>query len=147
MSDRIILRENYSIVVEEVTSTAILHDMFVQISDMIEDSNQLVTDLDRILPQLTGLQFVTLTYYNQFVSPSNFNGYALLALAIVPDEVNDIIQELILQADDSALARIFLLAVRNTEDDTATKALQKEANYMIKNRLHVLRSLQADNIR
>lgn len=141
MSDRIILRENYSIVVEEVTSTAILHDMFVQISDMIEDSNQLVTDLDRILPQLTGLQFVTLTYYNQFVSPSNFNGYALLALAIVPDEVNDIIQELILQADDSALARIFLLAVRNTEDDTATKALQKEANYMIKNRLHVLRSL------
>ena len=139
-SDNLIKGAGYVVVVEEVTSTATLYDMFVQMSYLINGSEELVRQLDEVLPHLTGLQFIALHYYKDFVSPSNFEGYAIVTLTEVPERPNEIVAELCAQATDDELGRVFLLAAPSGSTDAAP-ALLKEADRIIKSRVKLLRNL------
>jgi hypothetical protein len=128
---------------EEVISTTVLHDMFAQMSSLISGADEIMKELDEEMPNLAGLQFVVLHYYKGFVSPSNFQGYALLTLTMVPEKINDIIVELLRQADDEELGKIVLLAARDDVLGDKTKILKGESNRIIQARVKTLRGLKA----
>lgn len=139
--NRLIKGDEYVLVVEEVTSTALLHDMFLQMSSLIAGADQVMKELDEAMPTLTGLQFVAINYYDGFVSPSNFQGYSLVMLTIVPEDTNDIIREIIHQASDEDLGRIFLIAARNDPDQKKFEVLKNESNRVVQARVKILRRL------
>jgi hypothetical protein len=126
---------------EEVTSTTILHDMFLQMSSLIAGAEEVMKELDEAMPNLTGLQFVVIHYYKNFVSPRNFQGYALVMLTIVPQNTNDIIREIIKQAADDNLGKIFLIAARNDDSNEKLKILKNESDRLVQARVKILRSL------
>lgn len=141
--NRLIKSEDYVLVVEEVTSTTVLHDMFIQVSSMIAGADEVIRELDRAMPNLTGLQFIAISYYDKFVSPSNFKGYALVMLTIVPAVTNDIVVELVKQASDDDLAKIFLIAARTDSSNAKLSVLKNESDRLVSARVKVLRNLSS----
>jgi hypothetical protein len=139
--NRLIKGDGYVLVMEEVTSTVLLHDMFLQMSSLIAGADEVLKEIDEAMPNLTGLQFVAIHYYDNFVSPSNFQGYALVMLTIVPENINDIVREIIKQAADDNLSRIFLLAARNDDSQRKLNILKNESNRVVQARVKTLRSL------
>ena len=138
--DNLLKGDGHVLVVEEITSTTTLHEMFVQMSYLIGDSSGLIEQLDDTLPNLTGLQFVALHYYKDFVSPSNFEGYAIVMMTEVPSHPSEMMVELCERAADEDLGRIFLLAAK-TKDDEAALVLLRESDRIIKNRIATLKNL------
>jgi hypothetical protein len=139
--NRLVKGDGYVLVMEEVTSTVLLHDMFLQMSSLIAGAEEVMKEIDEAMPNLTGLQFVAIHYYDDFVSPSNFQGYALVMLTIVPENVNDIIREIIKQAEDDGLSRTFLIAARNDETKQKFNVLKNESDRVVQARIKVLRNL------
>jgi hypothetical protein len=139
--NRLINGDGYVLVMEEVTSTIVLHDMFSQMSSLIAGAGEVVKELGEAIPNLSGLQFVVLHYYDDFVSPSNFQGYALVMLTLVPDQTNDIIRDIITYAPDEELGRVLLLASRNDETQQKFRVLKEESSRVVQARVKTLRSL------
>lgn len=139
--NRLIKGDGYVLVMEEVADTVILHDMFQQISSLIAGAEETADQLDDALSHLAGIQFVVVHYYSDFVSPSNFQGYALVMLTVVPDHVNDVIREIIKEAPDDDLGRIFLLATRHDDTQQKFKVLRNESQRVVQTRIKTLRAL------
>lgn len=139
--NRLIKGDGHILVVEEAGSPALLHDMFSQMSSLIAGAEEVLKELDASMPNLTGRQFVVIHYYEGFVSPSNFQGYGLVMLTIVPEKVNEIIREVIKQAPDDELGRIFLIAARHDEDQHKLNVLKNEGTRVVQSRISTLRNL------
>lgn len=137
--DRLIKGDEYVLVIEEGRSPALLHDMFLQMSSLIAGADAVLKELRE--SSLTGLQFVVIHYYDGFVSPSNFQGYGLVMLTMVPDKVNEIIREVIYQAADDDLGKIFLIAARHDENGQKFNVISDEANRVVQARIGTLRNL------
>lgn len=138
-NDRLIKEDGYVLVIEEGKSPDLLQDMFSQISSLISGAEEVLKDLSEAT--LTGLQFVIIHYYHEFVSPSNFQGYGIVMLTIVPERVNEIIREVIYQAPDDDLSKIFLIAARHDENERKLNIIKQEATRIVEARIRTLRSL------
>lgn len=139
--NRLINGEGYVLVMEEVTSTVLLYDMFQQMSSLIAGADKVIQELENAMPNLTGLQFIAIHYYDDFVSPSNFQGYSMVMLTLVPENTNDIIKEIIKQATNEDLGKIFLIAARNDEDKKKFNVLKNESTRVVQSRIKTLRAL------
>lgn len=139
--NRLIKGDGHILVVEEARSPALLHDMFLQMSSLIAGADAVLKELSESMSNLAGLQFVVIHYYDDFVSPSNFQGYGLVMLTIVPEKVNEIIREVIHQASDDDLGKIFLIAARHDEDERKFNVLKNEATRVVQARIGTLRNL------
>lgn len=127
--------------VEDAGSPDLLHDMFSQMSSLIAGADEVLNELTDSMPNLTGRQFVVIHYYDGFVSPSNFQGYGLVMLTMVPERVNEIIREVIKQASDNDLGEIFLIAARHDKDQRKFNILKSEASRVVQARIGTLRNL------
>jgi hypothetical protein len=139
--NRLIKGEGHVLVVEEANSPAVLHDMFLQMSSLIAGADEVVKELKESMLNLAGRQFVVIHYYDDFVSPSKFQGYGLVMLTFVPAKINEAIREVIKQAYDDELGRIFLIAARNDEDQHKLNVLKNEADRVVQARIGTLRNL------
>lgn len=139
--NRLIKGNGHVLVVEEAGSPALLHDMFLQMSSLIAGAEEVIEELNAYMPNLAGQQFVIMHYYDGFVSPSNFQGYGLVMLTIVPEKVNEIIREVIKSASDEELGRIFLIAARNDENQHKLNILKDEGERIAQSRIMTLRNL------
>jgi hypothetical protein len=139
--NRLIKGEGHVLVVEEANSPTVLHDMFLQMSSLIAGADEVVKELKESMLNLAGRQFVVIHYYDDFVSPSKFQGYGLVMLTMVPVKINEAIREVIKQAYDDELGRIFLIAARNDEDQHKLNVLKNEADRVVQARIGTLRNL------
>lgn len=139
--NRLIKGDGHVLVVEEANSPAVLHDMFLQMSSLIAGADEVVKELEGSMLNLAGRQFVVIHYYDDFVSPSKFQGYGLVMLTIVPARINEAIREVIKQAHDDELGRIFLIAARHDEDQSKFNVLKNEANRVTQARIGTLRNM------
>lgn len=143
---RLIKDDNYVIVVEEVSSLSGVSDMLTQVSPSINGADTLSEELISLVESYPDapLEFSMLHYYDEFVSPSNFQGCALIMLVEVPDEetAHLIPVELLKLAPEEALGRIFFIAVRHDRHGTKLNLLKTECDKIIQARVKTLRNLQ-----
>lgn len=139
--NRLIKGDGHILVVEEAGSPALLHDMFSQMSSLIAGADAVLKELDASMLDLAGRKFVVIHYYDDFVSPSNFQGYGLVMLTNVPERVNEVIRAIIKQAPDDELGRIFLIAARHDENQHKLNVLKSEGDRVVQARIATLRNL------
>ena len=143
MSDRLVKRSNYTLTIEETNLPAVLFQMFESIAVHVDSNEQILADLKHALPELAGLDFVVISYYNSFVSPSNLEGYGLIGLQPFPviEEFTDQLRQLYKQADDEELCRVLLIATRNDVTSDKQERLKIEADNIVNTRINHLRLL------
>lgn len=143
--NRLIHGENYVLVVEEVFSPETLHEMFQQMCYLIAGGDKIVEELGESLQRMAGLQFVVIHYYERFVSPSTFQGYSIVILTEFPHNIHgsvkDMIKEMLEDATDDELARLFLAATRNDEDQSKINVLKEVTTKITTARIKSLRSI------
>jgi hypothetical protein len=143
MSDRLIKRDNYLITLEETNKPSDLYQMFESVAPFIKLGKSHLQDLADALPSLTGLDFISMTYYQFFISPSNLVGYTLIGLQGFPDPdmLDEELIELYKQLDDSELSRTLIQASHDDESNWKLNNMTHEADLIIKARIAALRSL------
>lgn len=143
MSDRIIKRINYVLTVEETNLPSVLLQMFESIAVHVDSNEQILADLKQALPELAGLDFVVLSYYNSFVSPSNLEGYGLIGLQPFPiaEHFTDALRQVYKQVEDEELCKVLLIATRNDSANDKQERLKVEAENIVNTRINHLRLL------
>lgn len=143
---RLIKDDKYVIVVEEVSSLSGVSDMLTQVSPSIKGADALSDELVSLVESYPNapLEFSMLNYYDDFVSPSNFQGCALVMLVEVPDEETSHLlpAELLKIAPEESLGRIFFIAVRHDRQGVKLNLLKTECDKIIQARVKTLRNLQ-----
>lgn len=143
MSDRLVRRINYVLTIEETNSPAVLLQMFESIAVHVDSNEQILADLKQALPELAGLDFIVISYYNSFVSPSNLEGYGLLGLQPFPaaEHFTDALRDLYKQVADEELCRVLLIATRDDASSDKQERLKAEAENIVNTRINHLRLL------
>lgn len=139
--NRLIKGDGYVLVMEEVPTVVELYDMFLQISSFIRGSQNIIHDLQNLNNGLDNHSFVALHYYAGFVSPSNFQGYALVMLPMVPEGSSEGMREHIQQFSDMTLGRIMLIAARDDDSQDKFNILKQESARLVETRAKYLRNL------
>ena len=144
MTDRVIQKHGYDIIVEETNATSMLYAMIENVSTHIESGDSFLETLKEALPSLTGYDFVTLTYYKTYVSPSNLAGYVLIRLHPVPPSTASNLDELknvFIQADDEELGQTLIITMLASSDTELFEQIKEEAENIIATRVQQLRAL------
>jgi len=140
VSDQLIHKGDHVLVLEETNNIADLSIILRSFADMSEDPD---TDWQSALPNLVGLDFVAVTLYTSFVSPSNLDGYSLVGLQPIPrhPELQRINAPIYLTLQDEELGHILLLATRNDNYMEKEKSLKETSDTFIHSRVRQLRNL------
>lgn len=141
MTDRIVPRDDYVMVVEATTDTDVLYQTISNIASSLTSPSSLMQEFEMALPNLTGLDFVIVSYYSNFISPSLFEGYSVLALQPVPDELTEAKVLLNHQMLEMEISRVLLVVVRPTTTEEKFLKLKEESEHILEARIKLLQRL------
>lgn len=141
MTDRIIRRGNLVLTLEETSNLHLLKMMVENIARHSNDDPTILRDFEDSYPYLSGWEFTVISCYKQYVSSSCILGFGLVCLRPFPDESDGDYLDRIMYADDSDLAKMLLLAVREPDINGVTTCLQEEVTLLMKSRVTHLRQL------
>lgn len=136
---RLITAEKHVVLIEEIHSLQGIYKKISDLSNRVKGTTEILEQLYEILPDLTGLDFMFLHYYDRFVAPSNFQGYALVVVQKVPPS-HELISEIVRDVDDNILGTVLMIAASSAED-RSFRVLQEEANRIVDSRVKLLRNM------
>lgn len=141
MADRIVKRGNLILALEETTDLQLLKMMVENISRHSDNDISIIRDFEQSYPYLSGWEFTVVSCYKEYVSSSRILGFGLICLRPFPNESDQDYLDKIMYADDSDLAKILLIAVREPDVNEATHHLNDEVTLLMKNRVTHLRQM------
>lgn len=141
MADRIVKRGNLILALEETTDLQLLKMMVENISRHSDNGISIIRDFEQSYPYLSGWEFTVVSCYKEYVSSSRILGFGLICLRPFPNESDQDYLDKIMYADDSDLAKILLIAVREPDVNEATHHLNDEVTLLMKNRVTHLRQM------
>lgn len=136
---RLITSEKHVVLVEEIDSIQGIYKKVSDLSHRVQGTTEILEHLYEVLPDLTGLEFMFLHYYQGFIAPSNFQGYALVVVQKVPSS-GELIDEIVRDLDDNILGVVLMIAASSAEDPSY-QVLQEEANRIVSSRVRLLRNM------
>lgn len=141
MADRIVKRGNIVLTLEETNNLQLLKMMVENISKHSNNDISIIHDFEQSYPYLSGWEFTVISCYREYVSSSCILGFGLICLRPFPNESDQDYLDKIMYADDSDLAKVLLIAVKEPDVNETTRHLNDEVTLLMENRVTHLRQL------
>jgi hypothetical protein len=143
MTDRLVENGNHALVIEETNNIGELSEIFRSFTHITASSNDLMEEFIVNIARHRGLDFSVISYYRDFVAPSNLEGYSIVGMQPIPPEPEqrEMMRPVYQNTSDHQLGSIIILAARPDVSDDRQEALLSESNKITSTRINYLRNL------